>query len=61
MLSYIDPDLPAPYRLLLERLQADAPTMDFETVSEVVEEELGAPPDCIFSHFETTPMAAASI
>jgi predicted unusual protein kinase regulating ubiquinone biosynthesis (AarF/ABC1/UbiB family) len=61
MLSYIDPDLPAPYRLLLERLQADAPAMDFETVCEVVQEELGAPPDCIFSHFEATPMAAASI
>jgi predicted unusual protein kinase regulating ubiquinone biosynthesis (AarF/ABC1/UbiB family) len=61
MISYADNDLPAPYRKLLARLQADAPTMDVAIVREVIEEELGQPPDALFSSFEDAPLAAASI
>ena len=61
MISYADNDLPAPYRQLLARLQADAPTMGIETVHELIEAELGRPPDRLFSSFEDQPLAAASI
>ena len=61
MLSYADNDLPAPYRKLLAKLQADAPTMDIRTVYRVIEEELGQPPDELFATFDDEPLAAASI
>ncbi len=61
MISYADNDLPAPYRKLLARLQADAPTMDSAVVREVIEQELGQSPDALFSSFEDEPLAAASI
>ncbi len=61
MISYADNDLPAPYRKVLARLQADAPTMDTDTVSAVVEEQLGRSPDALFASFDRRPLAAASI
>jgi predicted unusual protein kinase regulating ubiquinone biosynthesis (AarF/ABC1/UbiB family) len=61
MVSYADNDLPAPYRKLLAKLQADAPTMDIETVVGVIEDQLGRPPGELFASFDEVPLAAASI
>ena len=61
MVSYADNDLPTPYRKLLAKLQADAPTMGIETVVQVIEEELGRPTEELFASFDEVPLAAASI
>ncbi|MGH9185151.1 MAG: ABC1 kinase family protein, partial [Acidimicrobiales bacterium] len=61
MASYLDQGLPAPVREALAGLQQDAPPMSAELAAEVVERELGAPPDRVFAEWEATPMAAASI
>jgi predicted unusual protein kinase regulating ubiquinone biosynthesis (AarF/ABC1/UbiB family) len=58
----MDPDLLTPeLRAVVSRLQNQAPPMGWATVARVVEEELGAPPDQRFAHFERAPMAAASL
>ena len=49
------------YRTALAQLQADAPPMPPELVAEIVEHELGEPPDAAFAWFSPRPMAAASI
>lgn len=49
------------YQRALARLQDSAPPMPADTVAEVVEEELGAPPDAVFAEFEPVPIGAASI
>ncbi|NMO01233.1 AarF/ABC1/UbiB kinase family protein [Gordonia sp. TBRC 11910] len=49
------------YQQALERLQADAPPMDPTTARELVERELGAPLDELFTEFSPEPIAAASI
>jgi predicted unusual protein kinase regulating ubiquinone biosynthesis (AarF/ABC1/UbiB family) len=62
ILSVVDVGLlPEAYRDALAALQADAPPMPFELVRDVVTEELGAPPEKIFTWFSPAPMAAASI
>ncbi|MBI2169704.1 MAG: AarF/ABC1/UbiB kinase family protein [Actinobacteria bacterium] len=61
MVSFIDTGLPEPYRQALAALQADAPPMAPELVAEVVEAELGAPPDRVFEAWDDRPLAAASI
>lgn len=67
LLSFVDSaDLvPEPYREVyrtaLAQLQADAPPMPPELVAEIIEGELGAPPDEAFAWFSPRPMAAASI
>lgn len=45
----------------LEKLQDDAPQFSYETVVEIIEQELGHPIDSIFKEFSETPLAAASI
>lgn len=45
----------------LEKLQKDAPAMPFAVIKQQVERELGKPLAELFSHFEETPFAAASI
>ncbi len=45
----------------LEKLQKDAPPMPFGQIKAQVERELGAPLDTLFTDFEKTPFAAASI
>ncbi len=45
----------------LEKLRERAGWVAYEQVSEVVEDELGAPPDDIFSHFSREPLASGSI
>ncbi len=61
LMSFIDSGLPEPYRQALASLQADAPPMAPELAAEVIEAELGAPPDSVFAEFSAEPIAAASI
>jgi predicted unusual protein kinase regulating ubiquinone biosynthesis (AarF/ABC1/UbiB family) len=61
MASYLDDGLPEPLRQALAHLQADAPPMAPELAAEVVERELGAPPERAFVEWDPTPIAAASI
>ena len=51
------PELVGEFRLLRDRVPAEP----FEAVRQVVEAELGRPLEEVFEHFETTPIAAASI
>lgn len=51
------PELVSEFRLLRDRV----PPEPFETVRQVVEAELGRPLESSFSHFDRTPLAAASI
>ena len=51
----------AAFQAALARLQADAPPMAPELAAEVIESELGKPPDTLFAEFSPTPVAAASI
>src|SRR5260221_14771672 len=59
--SFVDDGLPEPVRQALERLQADAPPMSPDLAAEVVEADLGAPPDQLFAEWDPVPIAAASI
>jgi predicted unusual protein kinase regulating ubiquinone biosynthesis (AarF/ABC1/UbiB family) len=62
ILSFVDVGvLPDEYRAAFEALQADAPSMPYEQVEEVVLAELGARPDELFTFFSRVPIAAASI
>jgi len=61
MASYIDEDMPQTFRSAMGRLQHHAPPMSPELASSVVEDELGAPPEQIFSRWDPLPFAAASI
>jgi ubiquinone biosynthesis protein len=51
------PELVEEFKLLRDRVPAEP----FSTVREVVEAELGRPLEAVFEHFETQPVAAASI
>ncbi|GAA2088861.1 AarF/UbiB family protein [Aeromicrobium tamlense] len=53
--------LPSSYTTALERLQDEVDPIDFETVREVVETELGATIKERFSDFDPEPLAAASL
>ena len=53
--------LPEPYLSAIGTLQDQVPPDPWEEVSKVVEEELGRPVSEIFSEFEETPIAAASL
>jgi predicted unusual protein kinase regulating ubiquinone biosynthesis (AarF/ABC1/UbiB family) len=61
MVSYLDVGLPDPVREALTGLQQDAPPMSAELAAEVVERELGGPPDRIFLEWDPVPIASASI
>lgn len=61
-LSFLDVSLiPEEYRSALSILQSDAPSMPYESVVEVVAQELGEHPEELFDFFSPVPMAAASI
>jgi len=45
----------------MTKLQDNVPAFPFSQVSQIVEEELGAPLNILFAHFDETPLAAASI
>jgi predicted unusual protein kinase regulating ubiquinone biosynthesis (AarF/ABC1/UbiB family) len=49
------------YQTAMSRLLADAPPMAPRLASEVIEAELGAPPETLFAEFSRRPLAAASI
>ena len=51
------PELVGEFRLLRDRVPAER----FEVVRQVVEADLGRPLEEVFEHFETSPIAAASI
>ena len=60
----VDPDVGGPlatYQAALQRLQSDAPPMDFATAREVIESDLGRPVEEMFVEFSSEPIAAASI
>lgn len=60
----LDPGIDGPmatYQSELQRLQSDAPPMDFATTREVIEADLGRPVAELFDEFSTEPIAAASI
>ena len=61
MASYLDDGLPEPVRQALAALQADAPPMSADLAAEVVERELGRPPEQVFVEWDPEPIASASI
>jgi predicted unusual protein kinase regulating ubiquinone biosynthesis (AarF/ABC1/UbiB family) len=61
MASFLDDGLPEVMRDALATLQADAPPMSSDLAAQVVEQELGAPPEAVFAEWDPKPMSAASI
>jgi predicted unusual protein kinase regulating ubiquinone biosynthesis (AarF/ABC1/UbiB family) len=61
MASYVDDGLSPAVRRTLSRLQDSVPPMSPELAAQVIEEELGAPPDRVFARWDPQPIAAASI
>lgn len=53
--------LPAPYTQALTRLQDEVEPFPVTEVREIIEAELGAPVKSLFSEFDDTPLAAASL
>lgn len=53
--------LPEPYTDALSRLQDDVEPFPFETIEEIVSEELGVRLSKVFADFDEKPMAAASL
>lgn len=53
--------LPVAYTSELSKLQDSAPDFSFNTVREIMEEELGCPLDQVFSYINETPLASASV
>ncbi|KIZ00621.1 Uncharacterized protein MNEG_7339 [Monoraphidium neglectum] len=45
----------------LEKLQDNVPPFDSETALQILQTNLGAPPDMVFAEFSPTPIAAASL
>ena len=52
--------VPADWEVELEKLQSDVPPFPGTQVRELLEEELGAPPEQLYASFEIEPLAAAS-
>ncbi len=61
MASYLPGALPDEAQRVLATLQSESTAMSYARVAEVVEQELGRPPDALFERFEEEPFAAASI
>ncbi len=59
--SYVDDGIAPPARRILGRLQDSVPPMSPELAAGVIEAELGAAPERIFSEWDPLPIAAASI
>ncbi len=45
----------------LSKLQDRVPPFSYTAVSQIIESELGGPPESMFAHFDESPLAAASI
>tara|TARA_B100000586_G_scaffold165363_1_gene120529 strand:+ start:2352 stop:3437 length:1086 start_codon:yes stop_codon:yes gene_type:complete len=52
---------PREYVSVLSQCQDRLPAREFASIQQVVEEELGKPIESVFTEFETTPVAAASL
>lgn len=61
MAGYVHDGLPEPMREALAQLQSQAPPMSPELAAQVIEQELGSPPDRLFLQWDPVPIAAASI
>ena len=61
MVSYVDEALPGPLREALAQLQSNAPPMSSALAAQVIEQDLGAPPEKLFVEWDPQPIAAASI
>jgi predicted unusual protein kinase regulating ubiquinone biosynthesis (AarF/ABC1/UbiB family) len=61
MASYIDNGLSPGVRRTLSRLQDSVPPMSADLAAQVVEAELGRPPERAFARWDPEPIAAASI
>lgn len=61
MLSYLDLDTPSGWKQGLSRLQHHSPPMPPSVVTQVILEDLGKPPEALFSAWDAQPLAAASI
>jgi predicted unusual protein kinase regulating ubiquinone biosynthesis (AarF/ABC1/UbiB family) len=61
MASYLDEGVPETFRATMARLQRDAPPMSADLAASAVADELGAPPELVFSRWDPLPFAAASI
>ncbi len=61
MASYLDEGLPEPMRAALAQLQSNAPPMSAALAAQVIEEQLGSPPEKLFVEWDPTPIASASI
>ena len=63
--SYVDgllpPEATEVYQRTLAKLQSSAPTVSFDEIRAEVERALGKPLDELYTRFEETPVAAASI
>ncbi len=58
----MDPDLLTPeVRAVVARLQNQAPPMPYAQVREVIEGQLGKPPDQAYAQFDEQPLASASL
>jgi len=58
----MDPDaLPPELRAVIARLQNQAPPVPYDDIAQVLEAELGGPPETRFAEFERAPIAAASL
>lgn len=56
------PDIiPPEYASALETLQDDAAGVPINEIKKVIEEEFGMPPNQVFSYFDESPLAAASL
>jgi predicted unusual protein kinase regulating ubiquinone biosynthesis (AarF/ABC1/UbiB family) len=61
MASYVDEGLTPAVRRTLSRLQDSIPPMSPELAAQMVESELGLPPEKAFAQWDPEPIAAASI
>jgi predicted unusual protein kinase regulating ubiquinone biosynthesis (AarF/ABC1/UbiB family) len=61
MASYVDDGLSPAVRRTLSRLQDSVPPMSPVLAAQVIEEDLGRPPDRAFARWDPEPIAAASI
>jgi predicted unusual protein kinase regulating ubiquinone biosynthesis (AarF/ABC1/UbiB family) len=59
--SFVHDGMPESVREALESLQHSAPPMAPELAAQMIEQELGAPPDRVFAEWDEVPIAAASI
>ena len=53
--------LPDEWRTELDRLQNEVQPVPYEQIRQVIIDELGAPPEEVFAHFDTHHLAAASL